>query len=297
MKVLVVVVTYNAMKWARKCFDSVVHSTIKLDLFIVDNGSTDETRSWIKQNVEYVQFIESDDNLGFGRANNLGLKYALERDYDYVYLLNQDAWVYPDTIKRLVDVHASYPMYGILSPLQIQANEKNLDSNFLANTIVLGCNNILLNDLLFLGELKEVYSTRNIMAAHWLLSRKCIQTVGGFSPAFPHYGEDNNYEQRVLYHGFLSGIVPCTKAVHDREMRITSNEKYMYLCYTTVLEKMSNPETKTIRPLVWYVLSSPYMSLKNGSFDPMYYAWKLLTSYHRIKYLREYSLNCQPCFL
>jgi GT2 family glycosyltransferase len=48
-----------------------------------------------------VNLIETDKNLGFGKANNIGIHYAMEQDCDYVFLLNQDAWILPDTIEKL----------------------------------------------------------------------------------------------------------------------------------------------------------------------------------------------------
>ena len=49
------------------------------------------------------------------------------------------------------------------------------------------------------GELKDVYEVKFVQAAHWLISRECLERVGGFSPSFPHYGEDNNFCNRAQY--------------------------------------------------------------------------------------------------
>ena len=57
------------------------------------------------------------------------------------------------------------------------------------------------------------------MAAHWLISRQCFEKVGGFSPTFTQYGEDNNYIDRARFHGFKTGIVPRANAIHDRSKR------------------------------------------------------------------------------
>jgi GT2 family glycosyltransferase len=75
---------------------------------------------------------------------------------------------------------------------------------------------------LYFGTLQDVYEVKDVMAAHWLISMDCLRRTGGFSPTFRHYGEDNNYVDRVEYHGFKTGFVPATKAVHDRENRSDS---------------------------------------------------------------------------
>lgn len=72
--ILVIIVTYNAMKWAKECFDSLLHSSIPVDVFIVDNQSSDGTCEFIKQHYPQFMLYESDVNLKFGRGNNVGLK-------------------------------------------------------------------------------------------------------------------------------------------------------------------------------------------------------------------------------
>ena len=217
-KILVVIVTYNGMEWMERCLDSVCASSIPADIFIVDNGSTDGTQDYIKNCGKNVIFRQSEENLGFGRANNIGLNYAVRNNYDYVYLLNQDAWVEKETFEVLIKTHKANPSYGILSPIQIQANGEHMDKNFL-NGVASRCVEGNFMEDLFFGNVKDVYEVKDVMAAHWMISMECLRKVGGFSPTFAHYGEDNNYVDRVEYHQFKTGFVPATKAVHDRENR------------------------------------------------------------------------------
>lgn len=220
-KILVIIVTYNGMEWMERCLDSVTRSTLPADIFIVDNGSTDGTQDYIRSCGKEIIFRQSGENLGFGRANNLGLQYAADNGYDYVYLLNQDAWVEEATFETLINIHRSRPEYGILSPMQIQANGQHMDRNFL-NGVASRCVEGNFMEDLYFGTLQDVYEVKDVMAAHWLISMNCLRRTGGFSPTFRHYGEDNNYVDRVEYHGFKTGFVPATKAVHDRENRSDS---------------------------------------------------------------------------
>lgn len=242
MKVLVIIITYNGMQWMDRCLGSIRASSVPLDAYIVDNGSTDGTQEFIRTNYPEMIFEQSGENLGFGKANNKGLQYALDNNYDYVYLLNQDAWIFPNTIQALVGCHLKYPQYGVLSPFQLQANMKCLDVNF--NQVCSTCSNFI-NDAYF-NRIKEVYATDTVMAAHWLISRECLMKVGGFSPTFPHYGEDKNYTNRVYFHKLSVGIVPVAKAVHDRENRETTNARNIYIEYIGMLVCMSeifNPQS------------------------------------------------------
>lgn len=235
-KLLVIVVTFNGIRWIEKCLSSVINSTIKADLFIVDNGSTDGSINFIQNNFPEAHLVISSDNLGFGRANNIGIRHAIDNNYDFVYLLNQDAWVERFTFEILIGLFNNNKEYGIISPLQINAAMDKLDNNF-----SMICPRELVSDAVIGNELKTIYKVNFVMAAHWLISRRCLETVGGFSTSFPHYGEDNNYIQRATFHGFNIGISPLTKGVHDREYRKQSTEHLQYLRYIHIIERFNNP--------------------------------------------------------
>lgn len=239
MKILVVIVTYNAMQWSERCLNSLHKSKVKPDVFVVDNGSSDGTQAYIKEHYPEVLFLQSKENIGFGRANNLGLQYALDNGYDYVYLLNQDAWVMPDTFNRLIALYEQYPEYGILSPFQMN-NDMRIDRNFIANVMEWKSNPEICSDL-YTQQLKDIYPVLGVMAAHWFLPISTIKKVGGFSPTFTHYAEDDNYIDRVHFWGMKIGIVPSLRVVHDRGWREDSDNKLMYFGYTNSLRFLSNP--------------------------------------------------------
>lgn len=236
--ILTIIVTYNGMKWMDRCLRSVSESSMKVDILIVDNGSTDGTQEFIKNNYPDITFIQSQENLGFGKANNIGLQYAVDKCYDYVYLLNQDAWVEANTFETLILINKSRPEFGILSPVQIQGNGHKMDANFHKNVATRTMQRSFLEDLYF-NNVADVYEVADVMAAHWLISKECLLATGGFSPAFRHYGEDDNFVDRAKYHGYKVGIVPSTKAVHDRETRKETPASLSYRCGTMALIELS----------------------------------------------------------
>lgn len=241
--ILFVIVTYNAMKWVDRCLGSInsVNKDMyvgKVQTYIVDNGSNDGTQAYIKEHFPEVIFYQSERNLGFGQGNNVGIQYAMDNDFDYVYLLNQDAWVLPDTLDKLIEVNLKHPEFGVLSPFQMRADGKRLDENFLKNTCSYQSNVNTLNDLYF-GTLDDAYAVPDVMAAHWLMSKACIRKVGGFSPTFLQYGEDGNYSDRLYYHGFKIGMVPSARAVHDRASRPEPVSKMIRIYYMNMLKKYS----------------------------------------------------------
>ncbi|MCD8291073.1 MAG: glycosyltransferase family 2 protein [Prevotella sp.] len=235
-QLFVIIVTYNGSEWIDRCLQSVFASSVKSTIVVVDNGSTDGTISIIQERYPSVKLLETGENLGFGKANNKGIIYAIDHGAEYVYLLNQDAWVDSDVFEVLIKQMELNPRYGILSPIQINARRNAVDSNFLHGSISEKRCPHLKSDLL-MHEVKDVYETYFVMAAHWLVSVEAIKKVGMFSDAFSHYGEDLNLVQRMRFHEFKIGICPGVYAVHDREFRKESIAKQAYLYYIRCLTR------------------------------------------------------------
>lgn len=295
IKILVIIVTYNAKPWIDKCFSSVIGSSYPADIFVVDNGSKDGTQEYIKKSYPNIIFQQSECNLGFGGANNIGLKFALENNYDYVYLLNQDAWIFPDTLEKLVNAHKRHPEYGIISPMQCQANMHSLDKNFVNNVCYRIINSTLLNDLYF-NTINDIYEVPAVMAAHWLISRECLVKVGGFSPTFYHYGEDDNYCDRVIYFNYKIGIFINAVAVHDRENRKRVAKHTLYMFYVSILRCVSNP-LRQPRINISLVSNAFKLSIKLKTLKPFAYFIKYIFNIKNVRQNRKISIINDTAFL
>ncbi len=206
---MIIIVTYNGLKWIDKCLQSCGDHPI----VVVDNNSSDSTVDFIKQNYPNVHLLEQVKNLGFGQANNIGISYALNHGADYVFLLNQDAYLVDSCLKKLIEIHQKNIQFGILSPIHLNGDGTHLDYNF-SNYVAR--NRDFFSDHILNRPLAKVYEVPFVNAAGWLISRKCLETVGGFDPMFFHYGEDDNYCHRVEYYGFKVGVVPNLFIKHDR---------------------------------------------------------------------------------
>lgn len=293
-RLLVIIISYNSMKWAKRCYDSLRASTVECDVITIDNKSTDGTLEYIRENYPEVKVVENNSNLGFGQANNIGLQKAIDEGYDFVYLLNQDAWVMPDTFEKLIALSNSHPEYGILSPMQIKADMNRLDEVFKKQLYKdTSSSNSFIEDLYF-GHLQDIYDVEFVMAAHWFITRKCLKTVGGFSPTFYHYGEDNNYLNRVLYYKLKVGIVTTTQAIHDRNAH--SQEKNRFLTsYISYLRKTSNPLWK--ESVLRYVAKNIIFGTFLLDKQPLIYGFKLLYMYNKIERNYKISITQRCAFL
>lgn len=222
MKLKIVIVTFNALPWIEKCIKSALFSNIQNDIILIDNHSTDNTVSWIKSNFSDIIVIPLSKNLGFGQANNIGMAKALELGADAVFLMNQDVYLTANALEALWQQSQQHPEYGILSPMHYNGSGTALDTNF-SNYIIPSKCPKLYSDALVGNYQQSIYPLPFVNAAAWLVSKACLERVGGFNPSFFHYGEDDNYCQRVLYHGLKIGVVPTTKIFHDREQTRKNN--------------------------------------------------------------------------
>jgi glycosyltransferase involved in cell wall biosynthesis len=192
-------------------------STISVETLVVDNASTDRTLDILAREFPAARVLEQDRNLGFGQANNVGMRYAHEAGADYVFLLNQDAYLYPGTIRELVEAQQSQPQYGILSPLQLNGRGTALDAKF-SRKVAKHHGEALTASLVKSGAAPpRMLEVRFVNAAAWLISRECLDKTGLFHPLFYHYGEDNNYCSRAQYLGFKTGVYTGARVLHDRD--------------------------------------------------------------------------------
>ncbi|MBO7418745.1 MAG: glycosyltransferase family 2 protein [Bacteroidaceae bacterium] len=118
------------MPWIDRCLPSLMQSSQPTDILVIDNASSDETLAHIREYYPQVRLIANTQNLGFGAANNIGMKMALDEGYEGVLLINQDAWLEPDALQQLVDASLQHPEYGIISPMHLTGDGNSLDPGF-----------------------------------------------------------------------------------------------------------------------------------------------------------------------
>lgn len=235
MKILVIIVSYNFERWIKPCLDSLRKSDVPLSVVVVDNASQDHTVERIRNEYPEVRLLPQKDNLGFGKANNIGFRIALQEDFDFVFLLNEDAWVDPGTIRTLAQTSLRHPEYGILSPIHLTGDRSKQDSGFPVQAAPY-------RD----GEVRTIDF---VNAALWLIPCKVLKEVGGFSSLFYHYGEDVDFVHRLHYHGYKVGYCPVY-GCHDRAQRVVTKPmehrgKSVYLLTVAADIQLSAPKAFT----------------------------------------------------
>jgi GT2 family glycosyltransferase len=248
---------------------------------VVDNCSTDNSVEII-QSFPEIQLIQSAENLGFGKANNLGIQKALELGADYVFLLNQDTWIFPETISNLVQVAEANEQYGIVSPLHYSGDEVHLDANFetywkrKTNSIT-----------------ENIDEVPFINAAAWLISSTAIERVGYFEPLFQHYGEDRNYTDRMLFHQYKTVVVKNAKICHDRVVTRNFNKDCKQAKFKMLAEVLNVNNNLIISYLKAFksALGLPVYFLKFYSFSKVFRMFGKLLGYYILLKFHVFSIS------
>ncbi|WP_293885153.1 glycosyltransferase family 2 protein [Sphingobacterium sp. UBA1498] len=240
-RILTIIVSYNFEPWIHKCLPSLLDSSYPTDILVVDNNSVDNTTQIIKETYPTIRLIESSENLGFGKANNIGLDIVLKEEYDYAFLVNQDAWVDRNCLANLIKVNTDN--IGIISPIHYDGTETTLDHGF--------------------AEYTKDAITKNsyricpfVNAAFWLIPNTVIRKVGGFAPIFFHYGEDKDYANRINYYGLNIVLAEEAKAYHDRQQRKTDRKAFMKSEFVYHLTEYCNINYTFVKAFSMAVLAS-----------------------------------------
>lgn len=294
-RVLTIIVSYNFEPWIERCLGSLEQSHYPTDVVVVDNASTDRTVEILAEKYRWVRLLRSQRNLGFGQANNLGMKIAIDENYDYVFLLNQDACIESDTIGTWVELSQQNLEYGVISPVHFNGQGSRLDSSFaryVGGKLPISSKKSTLVEVTFIN------------AAFWFMPVTVLRKVGGFSPLFFHYGEDVDYIHRVRYYGYRVGYAPQTKGYHDRQDRPTPRAMQMRLdriYYLTVVADVNGSLFSRLwggilapwKPALWALLQGHWSEFS-------FYAvasGRLLRQYGYITAVRESCKRGLPVFL
>ena len=200
--ILFILVTYNAMRWLPDVVESLEASGCG-DVWAVDHGSTDGTWEWLVHHLDSDARVRA-PNQGFGRGNNRGLRVAQARGYRYVYLVNQDARVEPEGVRKMFEwMEARQDDVLVLSPVHQNWGGTKPYPHF---------------ERYYAPDWRDhnqPFRVKFINAAAWLMSMRTLRAVGGFNPIFFMYGEDEEWGARLRAVGGAFWVHPGGLVLHE----------------------------------------------------------------------------------
>ena len=199
--VSIVIVTWNGKKYALECLASLrsLGSAIAIEVIVVDNASTDGTPQAIRDLYPEVTVLQNEMNLGFAKANNVGILAARG---EYVCLLNSDVVVPPGCLEKMVVFLKAHPDIGLLGPKMLgPTGELGKSVNRLPTVwnyfcFAFGLHVLAPKSKLFGSFIMDGYrydKTEDVEVLtgwFWMVPRVALQQVGGLDERFFMYGED-----------------------------------------------------------------------------------------------------------
>jgi GT2 family glycosyltransferase len=224
--VSIIIVNYNVKDYLLQCLRSLeqLDASISREVIVVDNHSSDGSVHDLQQQFPWVVWIALDENIGYGRANNIGLERASGR---YTLFLNPDTIVGRDVLQTMtsyLDAHQEVGLAGckVLNPdgsFQL-ACRRGLPTPWASFCKLFGLQSIFPNSRLFAGynltylPIDQTYPVDALIGAFMMGPTSLMQSLGGFDPAFFMYGEDIDLCYRVKLAGRSVMYVHSTSIIH-----------------------------------------------------------------------------------
>ncbi|BBL01166.1 glycosyl transferase [Alistipes onderdonkii subsp. vulgaris] len=222
MDVSIIVVNYNTLGLTSDCIDSIADKTsgLEYEIILVDNASTDSSKAVFSQDPR-VRYIYSDRNLGFGRANNLGVREATGR---YLFFLNSDTILLNNAVKYFFDFCEKNPEHkiGALGAILKDRNLRNIHSYGRFITPLGEIVEVLGKYFRFLkkrnhlcpASVQQPKPVDYITGADLFVPRTVYDELGAFDPAFFMYCEEVDWQFRMSKAGYERLIIEGPEIIH-----------------------------------------------------------------------------------
>lgn len=214
--VIIIILNWNGKQDSLKCLYSV--SQLKYPnykVLLIDNGSEDDSISCISRQFPEVEIIENKINLGFAEGNNVGIRCALKKGADYIFLLNNDTTVDSFLLNHLIAVGEKYPEVGILGPKMYYLERPeylySAGGHINFREFVIKPKGYGKKDRKQFDDMKEVDF---IIGCGLLIKRKVVDEIGFLDPIFFAYFEDVDWCVRAKAKGYKILYVPEAKMWH-----------------------------------------------------------------------------------
>ena len=271
MKLSIVLVSYNTQKLTIPCIESIYKycKVSNFEIILVDNSSDDDTVLLVKEYFPNVIVIQSEVNLGFGKANNEAFKIAKG---EYVFLLNTDTIIIDDSIQRMIvflDQHKDISVVGARLINKMGQEMHSYSMTFPSikwelNQLLYPISNYF--HLIKNRTLKKSFVyVAYITGADMMIRRQDLNEVGYFDEKFFMYFEETDLSYRFAMKSFRQCYLPECQIIHlegasfsfkeSRERMYYESRRYFYnKHYNKFYCKICN-DIHTVVLLISYITS------------------------------------------
>lgn len=208
----ILILTYNGIENTVECLESLKKQIYKdYQVIIVDNASADSTVDTVKSGYPDVFVLENKQNLGYAGGNNAGLAYCIEKNFKYVFIINNDIILEPDALQKMVQFIENYPDAGIIGPINYSYYNRN-EVQFLSSKLILDKYEFHVNTEL--SESCTFYETDYVNGAAMLLRIDLLKEIGCFDENYFLFWEESDLCLRTRRTGYKCIMLTNAKIYH-----------------------------------------------------------------------------------
>ena len=239
MQLSVIILNYNVCHFLELCVLSTQKALQNLDaeIIVIDNNSSDGSCTMMKQRFPNVKLIENKENLGFPKANNIGVAQAKG---EYICILNPDTVVAEDTFKKVLAFAKNQTDLGIVGCKLIDGtgnflpeSKRGVPTPWVAFTKIFGLYKWFPKSNLF-NKYYAQYLSENetgkvpiLVGAFMVMKRELYNEVGGFDENCFMYSDDIDLSYKVLLKGKSNYYFHDTTVIHYKGESTVKDGTYM----------------------------------------------------------------------
>lgn len=280
MDVSIIIVNYNTKNLTEQCIKSLLDKTngLNFEIILVDNASTDGSYEFFS-NRDNVTYIYNQNNIGFGRANNIGIRKALGK---YVFLLNSDTYLLNNAVQEFFDYMESSDSNIAVAGAYLK--DKNLKDNT-SEVHYLKIGKILNNSFksFFPFSIRKNYTkgvatpdkqnkiVEAVIGADMFIRKAVIEQCGMFDENIFMYCEEIDLQKRFTDSGYKIVLINTPQIVHlegSSSKKYSANRNIMFMNGCFYYLRKHNPIWKYILfRILYFFLKLPMLFNNRYSFS------------------------------
>ncbi|WP_164508064.1 glycosyltransferase family 2 protein [Lapidilactobacillus wuchangensis] len=293
-KVAIIVLNYNNYSDTIECIKNIRKVNYSnYEIVVVDNHSTDNSRKHLEVALFANEvFLQASTNRGYAAGNNIGIKYALMNDADYLCILNNDVEVDPDFLTVLVDALEKNSQIGVAGPKICDfKNRREVQS---AGAMV-NMNYGRATDL-YKGEdidkiSQSVISCDYVGGACMMIRASLVQSVGYIPENYFLFYEENEWCAKFKKHGYQIACITKATIWHKGSHTINQisglSEYFMYRNLVIFVRRNGNLKNRLIFKLYFTAFCLKALLTKRNGKRFFSYFYDGLTGNNRYQYLQK----------
>jgi hypothetical protein len=232
--VSIIILNWNNHEDTIEC----VESCLKLDyspyeIVIVDNASKDDSENILRKAFPCLKLIQTGANLGYAGGNNAGIRYALEKGSDFIWLLNNDTAVTPQALSVLVAHAETDPAIGMVGSKILSYSDPSLLLSAggtvnmrtgITEHLGFGCTDR--------GQFDKPMDTEYLTGCSLLVKRRVIENIGLMNEAYFLYFEETEWCVKAAKKGYKLRYAPESVVYHKESVSVRKIKGLMFYYLT-----------------------------------------------------------------